>query len=542
MAVEALVLVGHYPFAHELLRRATVILGAISLLTLGRAPRVFGALALACLVLCLAALMVLGPERARVVSALRAAPFPELAIDDLRGLADTDLDGFSGWLAGGDCAPFDAAVHPDAQEVPGNGKDDNCRLGDLARLPERPLPVVHASAAPVSLMLITIDTLRADHVGAYGYERQTTPNIDAFFASGLRCADAIAAGAYTTISMPALMRGYHARHLRWEVGRQTDHFRLLPASGSLREGEGWFRAHLLAFDPQHRPLAALLLPLGFHTWAVVDDGGWGFLSSPLMGQGFERFLYVPNQSANMWAPEGDAHVARAALAALQARDERPFFLWIHFIGVHAPDAKHEGVPIFGPDAVAAYDHEIARVDRELAAVLRELAAIERERPLVTMLTADHGEEFFPQGRAHGSTLSESEIRVPLLMRGAGVPHRLVREPVSLVDVAPTLLARAGVSEGAGFDGLDILDGRKLGARQAVLSDVWRYDARGVLEFDRVAAVGGSHRLVFEAARNSTRLYQRGEEGALVFSQDAALEDAVARYLEVTGPRPTALLP
>ena len=102
--------------------------------------------------------------------------------------------------------------------------------------------------------------------------------------------------------------------------------------------------------------------------------------------------------------------------------------------------------------------------------------------------------------------------------------------------------RAGVSNGKGFDGVDLLDQKALEKRTFVLSDVWRYDAAGKLEFDRVASVSAQHRFVFEAGTNSRRLYERGVRGALLLESDATLEHGAAEYLELTGPRPRALLP
>jgi hypothetical protein len=544
VAADALFLRDLYPFIHDTLRRTARLCALAAPLLLGLPTRFvqFAALALSPLVL--VAMLTLDASHGAVLSAMRSAPFAALSLDDLRALLDFDRDGFPVLLGGGDCAPFDPLVNPDAQEVPGNGVDDNCRLGDLAKPVTLPPPALHAPQKPTSIVLITIDTLRADHLSSYGYRRPTSPRIDAFFAAGLRCTQAIASGAFTTITIPSLMRGVLPRKLDWVVGKQTSFFRLFPASAQpvLEPGESWLSALLLGLDARHPPLSALLAPYGFHTWAVVDDGGAAFLSPPLAGAGFERFAYMPAESHVRFDPEGDAVVAKRALEVLASRDEKPFFLWLHFYGVHGPDAQHAGVPRFGDDVIAGYDHEIASVDRELQPVFEALAAIEQERPLVTVLTSDHGERFSLEGRAHGSNLAEDEIHVPLFFRGAGVPRGSLTQMVSLVDVVPTLLVRAGVSDGRGFDGIDILDGARLAKRKVVLSDVWRYDAAGRREFDRVGAVSAQHRFVFEAGTNSRRLYERGVRGGLLLKTDPALEQAAAAYLEITGPRPLALLP
>ena len=101
---------------------------------------------------------------------LLQAPLPGFLLDSLRDLGDADRDGFSALLDGGDCAAFDPDVNPTAREIPNNGIDDNCSFGDaLARPVAVPAVVpVPAEPAPTSVVLITVDTLRADHMGAYG--------------------------------------------------------------------------------------------------------------------------------------------------------------------------------------------------------------------------------------------------------------------------------------------------------------------------------------------------------------------------------------
>jgi arylsulfatase A-like enzyme len=542
LLLDGVLFVDQYPYIHEVLRRTAGFLALAALLVLGLcAGRVRYVLPTGALLLLLA--LVTLHERT-IVSALRSAPLVELAARDLSAFSDFDVDGYPSWLGGGDCAPFDAALNPGARELPANGLDDNCRLGDL------PAPVVRApvraqaAAANLSIVLITVDALRADHLGSYGYARPTSPNIDGWFRTGLRFTDVLAPGAYTTITMPALMRGVYPRVLSWSVARQTNSFRLVAAAANptLRGKETWLNSHLVSLDRAHAPLALVLARLGYDTWAVVDDGGSAFLSQPLMGQGFAEYVYVPLRGKKLWDPAGDAHVVREALARLAAPQAKPFFVWLHLYGVHAPDDVHPGAPRFGDEVMDRYDHEVAHVDRTLRPLLERLSELERERPLLTMLTSDHGERFTATLRGHGTTLVEGELRVPLLVRGPGIPSGTIAQVASSVDIAPTLLARVGVRELSGFDGVDLLDAQARARRKTVLADVWRYDALGVLEAERVAALDAQHRLVFEPRTNSTRLFTRGYRSKLLLGQDAALEQAIFRYLEHTGPQPQHLLP
>ncbi|HMI89808.1 MAG TPA: sulfatase-like hydrolase/transferase [Polyangiales bacterium] len=557
LALDHGVLVGGYPFVHELLERCALAIATIALvhaasrlsLASMASTRVRVLLAASVLALGCSAwpLTTIGPARGALIAALRSAALVALALDDLRALGDVDADGFALWLGGGDCAPFDPEIHPAAQEITGNGIDDNCRLGD--RIDDRATtPSVQWSAEPgiTSIVLITIDALRADHLGSYGYPRATSPHIDAWFSDGMRFADAIAPGAYTTVTMPALMRGKHARALHWSVAMQSNLLRLVRDArhAQLAPGERWTSAQLIADDARHPSLAEQLRARGYETAAVVDDGGSSFLAPQLMAHGFARYVYVPSLSRKLNDPRGDELVAEhavAALAALTAQaSAQPFLLWLHFYGVHAPDTRHADAPVFGDDVVAGYDHEIAHVDQQLKRVFAALDELQGRVPLVALLSADHGERMYRTGRAHGSNLAEDEVHVPLLVRGHGIARGVASETVSLLDIAPTVLALCGARQIDGLDGVDLFATRSRRERSSVLSDVWRYDARGRLEFDRVAAVSRELRLVFDVGANAQRVYRRAG-GAALLTPAPALERAVFEYLEETGPQPRELL-
>lgn len=546
LLVDARVWVDQYAFFHQLLRKSARIAATVALaqLTLPLGARGRATTTSAICVLTTVALVALSSERAGALGTLRQAELVDLALTELRTLSDIDADGFAAWLDGGDCAAFDPSIHPGARELPGNGIDDNCRLGDLT--PELPRPreaaVLRAQPGAPSIVLITIDTLRADHIGLYGYPRATTPNIDGFFASGTRFADAVAPGAYTTISMPALMRGMYARHLSWGVAIQTNRFRLLPPAHrtDLAPGEEPMNAQLIVHDAEQPALAERLRALGYHTLAVVDDGGSSFLSRAIMGQGFEQYVSVSDESSVLWDPRGDEHVASRALELLQAAPTaQPFLLWLHFYGAHAPDAHHPDVRSFGDGRIDRYDHEIASVDQHVGRVLAAISGMQQSRPMLTVLTADHGESFHALGRAHGVSLSEDELHVPLLLRGPGFTSAAMRGSVSLVDIVPTVLTMVTGQAPVGLDGVPLQSPLTAAAR-TVFSDLWRYDARGRIESEHVAAVAGAERLEWDVLANTLSAYRRPGRNAY-YPPPPALETAVFGYLERAAAQPENLL-
>jgi len=166
--VDRLAWEGLYPEAHDALRLAALWLFAAAL-----APAIRGCDSVvfaSYLLVPLAGVVpfaTLDDSRPAVVHRLASRPFTGLALRTLRRLTDVDGDGHSATLAGRDCAPWDDAIHPGAPEVPGNGVDDNCLLGDAASAAAAHQEATPASGpSPLSVVVVTLDSLRADGVGA----------------------------------------------------------------------------------------------------------------------------------------------------------------------------------------------------------------------------------------------------------------------------------------------------------------------------------------------------------------------------------------
>jgi choline-sulfatase len=279
------------------------------------------------------------------------------------------------------------------------------------------------SAGGANLLLVTLDTVRADHVGCYGYALAETPALDRLAREGVRFAHAAAAAPLTLTSHTSILTG------------------LLPLHHGVRNNGA---AGLAAGTPT---LATRLAAAGYRTGAFVAafvlDHRFG------LAPGFEVYDDEVNRDPNAgWVLEaersGDQVVDRA-LAWLGRDDGRPFFLWVHLYDAHAPyrppspqRERHPGRP---------YDGAIAFDDAQVGRLLSEIDRRGWRERTVVAVTADHGESLGEHGEAtHGLLLYEPDLAVPLVLRAPGLAPRVVRTPVGLVDLAPTL---AGLLRPAG---------------------------------------------------------------------------------------------
>ncbi len=459
----------------------------------------------------------------------------------MRSATDFDADGYSGWLAGGDCAPFDSDTHPGATEVPGNGVDDNCRLGDATAYDTGQVePDLPQTPAPTSVVLITVDTMRPDRLSAYGYKRETTPFLMRFAQDALRYDNAYTSGGWTSLAVPSLMRGVYPRRLRWTRMVETTRYRLLRIhelgqKKKLKKGERARRTFTVPLETPRRPLASWLRRRGMHTAAVVDDGYGQFLHPKLgLKQGFDAFHRTDRLEKKRRNDRGTADLAIQAIEALPA--DRPFFLWVHFFGPHDPSTKHRGLKRFGSTVSDLYDHELRYADRHVGRLLERVAGI--DRPVATIITSDHGELFTRGRRYHGIDLHELSIRVPLLVRAPGWPTGVTDRLVSLVDLAPTILALTETPAPYRMDGVDLA--RPAPKGRILLAETWKFRRTGPARRDLVAGFDGRRKLVYDRRHNRRRLVSQAEmrRPAPDLLQTGAkapdLEAAVFRYFEETG--------
>jgi arylsulfatase A-like enzyme/tetratricopeptide (TPR) repeat protein len=291
-------------------------------------------------------------------------------------------------------------------------------------------------------VVITIDTCRADRIGAYGASLET-PAIDSVAERGVAFLQATAPAPLTLPSHATIFTGLDPdRH----GVRDNGAHRLSPDARTLAEmlgDKGWATAAFVSAFPLAREFG---LDQGFQ---VYDDtlGASASGESAEAGDAARRIYYDERPAAE---------VTRAALPWIRerARSGAPFFAWIHYFDPHAEYRPPE--PFASRHRAAPYDGEIAYVDAEIARVLDELRAA-RVQPTIVIL-GDHGESLGDHGElTHGLFVYESTLRTPWVMEGPRVPKRArIEAPVALADATPTILDALGFAAPDGLDGVSLL--------------------------------------------------------------------------------------
>jgi len=276
------------------------------------------------------------------------------------------------------------------------------------------------------IILVTLDTTRADRLGCYGYQSAKTPNIDKLAERGTRFEHAIAP---VPLTIPS---------------HSTIHTGLRPPRHGVRDN-GDQRLSAEAFT-----LAERLQQQGWRTHATVGAyvtrSEWGF------GQGFDRYdqdFGIPTDRLS-WRVERPAEeVIDDALNGWRSGSN---FLWVHLFDAHAPyDKAPDTVSLADASEAQRYDAEIAHMDKELGRLLSELPD-----DALIIVVGDHGEAFGDGGESqHGLLLTDSVLQVPFIIAGPTIPVSTRPEPVSLADILPTIAGRLGWAPLEDIDGVDL---------------------------------------------------------------------------------------
>jgi arylsulfatase A-like enzyme/Tfp pilus assembly protein PilF len=282
-----------------------------------------------------------------------------------------------------------------------------------------------------NLLLITIDTLRADHVGVYGAATGATPTLDALAADGVRFDQVQTAAPLTGPSHATILTG------------------LYPPMHGVRNNV------VFSLGKEDVTLATRLKQRGYATAAFV--GAYPVAAAFGFGQGFDTFNEEFHESnpGEQGAERRANEVADAAIRWLSGGVAAPFFAWVHFYDPHAP---YDPPPPYRERfAGRPYDGEIAFTDAQVKRVLDALEQSGRRDDTVIMLLADHGEGLSDHDElTHAVLVYQSTMRVPMIVAGVGVPRgRLVTSRVGTIDVLPTALGLLGIDADKALLGRDL---------------------------------------------------------------------------------------
>jgi arylsulfatase A-like enzyme len=343
-----------------------------------------------------------------------------------------------------------------------------------------------------NIVLIVVDTLRKDHLGCYGYDRQTSPNIDRLTDSSIVYENAFSQAPWTLPAMAALLTSRYPS----DLGIQGFNKRIPDSEIFLPE---------------------LLAAHGYATHAVVSHdfvgAKWGF------DQGFDSFESFAGGHRTISSEK----VTQAALRIVDRFDEGPTFLFVHYFDPHFlyiehPDHRLSDPP---PDAesewwamtfkklraqaragklsseqrdylLALYDSEIAFTDQQIGRLLDQLESTDRFADSIVIVTADHGEEFLDHGGlGHTSTTFNELINVPLIIKWPGIaePVRSTRY-VAHVDLLPTLLDYIGIPVDHDVAGMHL---RERTSDAPIFSETRRYTKVLAVIKDGVKLVYDEHR-------------------------------------------------
>ena len=301
----------------------------------------------------------------------------------------------------------------------------------------RPADAPAGSGQAHNLLLITLDTTRADHLGSYGDPNAQTPYLDALAARGARFSRAATVTPLTLPAHASLMTG------------------TFPAFHGVRDNGGFY------LDQAQQTLAETLGAAGWRTGgfvgAFVLDARWG------IAQGFDHFFDDFDLTRFEHAASMDAiqrpgsEVVDHALRWLARAPDQPFFAWVHLYDPHAPyQAPEPFGRRFPTTREGAYDAEIAATDAQVGRLLDALEADGRLDDTVVAVLGDHGEMLGEHGEmTHGFFVYDAAIHIPLIIAGPGIEVRTIDDQVRIVDLFPTLAAQLGVAIPESVQGQDL---------------------------------------------------------------------------------------
>ncbi len=425
-----------------------------------------------------------------------------------RHLTDRDGDGFSARFGGGDCDDTRADVYPGAEDIPGDGIDQDCEGGDAQPVAALSKPAGAGSAppdgaplAPIkprddgwkgNILIVTIDAFRGDRLGVAGYSRppghSLTPTLDALADRGAYFRRVWSQAPNTPRSFPSIITGRYPTDIAFDKPT-VNYPNLLPANQTVFQ--------VLA--------ATGLKPIGIfsHFYFTADRGiSRGFAEWSDDGAGT-----IAESNKDSASPRIVPRVIER-LKTAAAKHER-FVLWTHLFEPHSSYMTHKEFPtsLSGvPGLMEKYDYEIAFTDLWVKKLFDEVKALGLDKNTAIIMCADHGEAWGEHKQYfHGTDLFDEQTRVPLIIAIPGQTPRVINDEVELVDVAPTLLDLVGAPIPAAMRGrslMPLIEGKPLPAvpifAEQMPATAWPHQA--------AMMVDGDHKLIHRISDRRWELY------------------------------------
>jgi arylsulfatase A-like enzyme len=370
-----------------------------------------------------------------------------------------------------------------------------------------------------NILFLMLDTLRADHLSGYGYERATSPNLDVFASENLKAEFAVSTAPWTPTSVASMFTG------------------LYPSSHGMTppNGRDLAKSKMTRLAKSHVTLAEILKAHDYKTSAITPNP-W-IIPEFGYSQGFDDYLFSREKAASKISELGK----KAIENLVQNSPEKPFFLYLHFFDPHhpySPPAEFRdnfSGPLtksqFSYDAkmqreIDLYDGEISYLDSELGKLFEYLKSKNLYEDLFIIVVSDHGEQFKEHGSIrHGNNLFNEEIHVPLIIKTGRASDigRKIKETVSTIDILPTVLHRIGLSPAPNLPGVSLMNEDAVKNRKGVMSEIRRF-------LDRKSLTDGEgNRLIVEVPYDQNQFRAKDEFHSWSASQSVEIFDAQNEY-------------
>ena len=437
----------------------------------------------------------------------------------LSKLHDKDGDGFAIPPFGYDCDDHNPKRHPMRYDIPGDGIDQSCTGAD--RSPSPPFPEAPSSfpaessgrlapyVSPKRILIITIEALRADRWPLYT-KRRLLPNVYKLSRLGFAFHRAYTTSNWTIPSVYSLMTGMYPSHVKFVMGMldQKDNVALIdPESSFARKRQNMRKLIPVPATDKSPTLAEELKKRGFLTATVIDIP---FLKREMgMARGFDIVDETPYKRANRsLGGITSPLMAKHALKILRKHRKNRLFLYLHFSDPHAPYHKQDTPTDLGDSPEDRYDSEVRFVDGWIGYMLTNLQKEGLLEDTLFVITADHGQEFYDHGgRYHATTVYEELIRVPLVFAGPGIRRHVTIQPVSLVDVLPTVLSLVdGAQDRHTTAGVDLSRWLRTPRMPAKLDGRVMYSESRRFGNWKQAAIGNRYKLIRDNKSGTSMLF------------------------------------